>query len=412
MKRNVIIFLIVLLVAGAITTVVLLVLPYMPKYNWSPTLSLNSDQPYGTSYTFRIMKETGLFKKFKKIDKSITTSLPETNNNALYIFIGARPYYDSLEVKKLMKFVSAGNDVLLILEEVPEELGKKFFDFPDSSSGIDRVWDSVVTTSFTDSNDHNPFKFHFQFYKKSIPIEWEFVHRHWFYDTITKLPSRILSTIGGDKVNFWKFRYGKGSIYMHTNPLFFTNYYMVSEMGYRYLNTLFTHLGTHKTGYWDEYSKLMDFGGRNFAPNPLKFILSQRSLRLAYYLTLGLILIFLVTRIRRIQRPMPIQSENRNTSIRFAEAVGTLHYQSGNHVLLARQMMGLFLAFVRQRYNISTNLEEADLIIQIARHSEVEKGYIERIFKELFHIKYNPVPDKIQAVQLHTYLEYFYKNCK
>ncbi len=416
MKRSTVIAIVVIFVlTGLIVFGVIYLRQYLPKYQWYPSYSVKSSQPYGAEITLKIFEETDLFKEVVLLDKPIYEKLDTQNMNALYVFIGGWAFYDSVTADHIMNFIREGNDAFIAIEELPFPLRDYLLNTSDSLFTFDSRHDSIITTHFRDPTITDEFIFHFQSFKRKVDYDWKCVYQEETDDSLLALSPDIISTIDSGGINCWKVDYGMGDLYIHLNPILFTNYYLIEEKGYSYLNTMLGIIGKHEVCYWDEYSKIWMFdsmGRPQFHESPLKFLLSQRSLRWAYYLTIVFILTYILFRAKRTQRPIPIMPENKNTSVEFAKAVGTLHYQTSNHTVLAKQMMNLFLSFVRQRYNIPTTLEQEDLTKQIVRKSEIPQKSIDEIFKVHFRIKYNPDPDKKDTIILHSLLENFYKNCK
>ena len=86
----------------------------------------------------------------------------------------------------------------------------------------------------------------------------------------------------------------------------------------------------------------------------LHFILSKRSLRWAFWLTLILLflLMFLVES-KRKQRPIAEIPALRNASEDFVKTVGRLYFQQKNNQNLAAKMVAAFLENIRSTYNLS-----------------------------------------------------------
>jgi hypothetical protein len=408
----------VIIIAAAIALAaygIIYIRKYLPKYNWNPDYHVTSSQPYGTEVMLRIFEETGLFGNVEVLDNPPFEALDTMNRDALYIFIGGTAFYDSLSACRVMKFIKEGNDAFIAVEQMPYFLKEYALTKNDSLFYFNSIYDSVLITRFRDSIRQEGFEFYFQSFKHKTNYNWSYIPEGKFDSSVLALDPEIISTIDSVGVNCWRATYGKGYIYFHTTPILFTNFHLISDPGYFYLNTMMSIVGEHEVCYWDEYNKMWNFnstGRAQFNESPLKVLLSQRSLRLAYYMTLLFILFYLLFRAKRIQRPIPLVPENRNTSVEYVKAVGTLYYQAGNHAGLAKKMMDLFLTFVRQRYNISASAEQEDLSRQVVRKSEVARSLIDETFKVYYRIRYNPDPDKRDIIRLHSLLENFYKNCK
>jgi hypothetical protein len=101
----------------------------------------------------------------------------------------------------------------------------------------------------------------------------------------------------------------------------------------------------------------------------LRFVLSQPSLRTAYWLVLAGALLFVFSRGRRRQRAVPVIEPPRNRTLDFVRRVGQLYYERGQHIDLARKKIRFFLAFVRRRLDLDTAPRVAAWVERVARRA-------------------------------------------
>src|SRR5260221_4004882 len=86
------------------------------------------------------------------------------------------------------------------------------------------------------------------------------------------------------------------------------------------------------------------------------FILSNRSLRWAFWLTLVLFLLIFLVESKRKQRAIAEIPKLRNASEDFVKTVGGLYFQQKNNQNLAIKMTHAFLENIRSDYNIPTSI--------------------------------------------------------
>ena len=206
---------------------------------------------------------------------------------------------------------------------------------------------------------------------KNTKARWEYTDsaaiRSYFEDAV------ILGTYDSTYINFIRIPYGEGHFYIHNNPRVFTNFYLIDAHKLDYAEKALGHL-REGTIYFDDFSTVNyrnNNSGYGFSDSPLQFILSQQSLRWAWYLLLILALLYLLFRAKRKQRVIPVLEPNTNTSLEFTKTIGNLYYQQKDHSKLAQQKMKLFLAHVRMHYRIPTHEINEQLIRQIRLKSEL-----------------------------------------
>jgi hypothetical protein len=94
---------------------------------------------------------------------------------------------------------------------------------------------------------------------------------------------------------------------------------------------------------------------------------------MAYWLLLGGALLFVVTRGRRRQRPVPVVEPPKNRTLDFVRHVGQLYYERGDPLDLARKKIEHFRAFVRRRLDLPGGPVTDEWIDRVARRSGVSQ---------------------------------------
>ena len=209
--------------------------------------------------------------------------------------------------------------------------------------------------------------------------------------------------------------FGKGNFYIHCNPIVFSNYFQVEKNNIEYTSKVLSYLEPGDI-IWDEYSKTTynsEFqNNEQQQEGPLKFILSQTSLRWAWYVMLIALILFIIFRTKRMQQSIPVLEPNENKSLEFVQTIGRMYYIRKNHKQLALQKIKLFLHFINEKYQLATHTPDEIFIQKLVMKSEISANSIQSIFK---HAKYIDNTDDVtdnDLIELHKLLEHFYKNCK
>lgn len=215
-----------------------------------------------------------------------------------------------------------------------------------------------------------------------------------------------------DHVNFFKIPHGQGNLYIHTNPVLFTNYFMIKERNTDYASSVFSHT-SHKTLLWDEYSKESYYQpGRNPYYNPLYFIMQQPSLQYAWWVMLALVLLYVFFAAKRRQRFIPVLEQKSNTSLAFLKMVASLYYQNQNHGNMARKKMRHFLHLIRTKYSLSTHKIDSEFIKKLSIKSQVSEGEIGLIFDQYRIIEKFQDIDSQRLADLYNAIQNFYNKAK
>jgi hypothetical protein len=386
---------------------------YLPKYSWYEQYSYKSEQPYGLSYLYEILKSSQKTDSFFLVEKPIYQAIDQVESKSAYVFVGSRAIYDSTSISALLNFVSKGNTAFYSSVFPPWEILDTLSYYP----GLDYYWynyDTVATTHFFNKQFADTFTFHYQFRKDSAAYYWRCVDSSYFYDTLFVDNYMPLSQLQNGQINFFSMKYGEGIFYFHTTPLMLTNYHLQGEQGYDYINRIVGYLPNGHV-FWDKYSKSptrLDLNTGAESQGPLKFILSQKSLRMTWYLLLLMVFLFLIFRAKREQQIIPLQNKKMNTSIEFAKATGTLFYNKKNHRILMKEMMNLFSSFVRNKYQIHITKDKQKNIELISKNAEIPRHLVEKIFDLDIRFRFGTGDFKEELISLYKLTNYFYKHCK
>jgi hypothetical protein len=176
---------------------------------------------------------------------------------------------------------------------------------------------------------------------------------------------------------------------------------------------------------WDEASLQYKSDGmsesdmKNTPPvqkGPLSFILSQRSLKWAWYCLLCMGFLYILLGARRKQAAIPILEKRQNTSIEFAETLSQLYGSKNDHRQIAQLKWKLFLSYLRRTYGLQTTLPDekskAELIAKISLKSGLPVDEIKEIFQSYQRILVAADVSGELLSDFHTKTSYFYKNSK
>jgi hypothetical protein len=404
----------IIIVAAAVLLVmtgILFLRQYTPKYRWYPDLKSTSNEPYGMSNLYEIVKNSYPKNKFVLVNQSFSSVINDNETNSLLFYCGYNTYYDTLTIEWLKNYLYRGNKICIASTNLPQELLNKLFNVDSSYYYTGSITDSVITTRFY-SDSLKTYNFHYQILKKKSNVGWPYLSDATIKFYWGNSNYELLSEIDSGYVNFLKVSCGHGELFIYTSPVLLTNYYITAPEGFGYAEQFFKTIGKTDKFYWDNFSKDAGFDYTSSEANPIEFILSNKELRLAWYLLMTGIVLFAVFRLKRRQQPINVVLPDKNTSIEYAKAVGLLHFNNANHSELANQQMKLFFAFIKNRYKITLSKDYETQRQQVALHSGIDRKIIDTLFSEYYMIKFNPEPEKVQAINLHSLLEYFYKNCK
>lgn len=386
-----------LLAVGLILLVVAIV--YAPQaVDWTNSYSKRHSVPLGMSLVFEVSDDLFPNKEVRVANGGIANFLEDAiplNTNLIFI-------NDELEMgmedwAKVLDVAAAGNHVFLAAERFSQNI--------TDSLGFEMVMGVPLPRILM--NDSVGFNF--------TNKELKIAGNYWYARTITNnyfsrydsLKTSVLGYNHMGKTNFIQTRYGEGTIYIHCNPIAFTNYHLINGNKSEYIFKAFSYLPVTTT-IWDEKYK----SGAPVLANQMMFVLDNKALRMAWYLFLIGVALFMILQGRRRQRPIPVVEAPANTSLDFVETIARLYFLNQNHLNIAQKRYQYFLDYLRSTYYLDTSLPESRLIEETSRKS----GVPERTLASIFHMAANI--EKVHHIshedlhQFNRQLEYFYKNCQ
>jgi hypothetical protein len=364
--------------------------------NWKLNFSGNSKSPYGCSVANDILKIIFPGKELTINTSSFYLTLTHYSSKSKNLIIITDKFEpDRLDLSALLDYVADGNSVFISALNFSD----KFCDtlhFKTKSPVIDTSFfkkDKEVLKLVYLNNRDSSFSF-----KKAMPT-------HYFLSFDT-LHSALLGNDGSGNSNFIVTLFGKGRIYLHCQPLAFTNFHLLYS-NYKYACSALSHLPVATT-IWDQYYK----PGTYLNLSPVRYILSEPALRSAYFLILITILVYMVFGAKRKQRIIPVIQPEQNTSLNFVITVGRLYFKSQNHADLAKKKIIYFYEYLRNRYYFHRIDGDAENIRILSLKSGVEAEKIKNLLKTISVIEKSQVLYQESLIGLHKQIENFYKKCK
>lgn len=389
------------------------------RFDWRETYYSESKQPYGTYVITQLLNKYNANASLKEVKSPLQKELElsKISSPSNYVFIGEYLYLGEEGTKALLSFVNEGNQAFIAAKELSPDLSRELrsigCEYNNLGTFTEGVYDTVAKANFYHPKIASNKGYSFRYVERNEPKshKWRYITTHNICDTARSIVQ--LGYMGKRLTNFIRIPYGKGNIFLHTLPIAFTNYHMISEYGVSYASKVFANLGPGDI-YWDEFSRLPSQEDTEDKPRatPLQYVLSQPSLKWAWYITLALTALFILFRAKRKQRIIPVMAENENTSLEFVQTIGTLYFQQNDHKKLAQQKMKLFLQHIRNRYSIPTNQLTQETLKRIAIKSQVPYSQVEEIFEQYSWIKNQPGISDENLIKFHLSIDNFYKNSK
>ena len=328
-------------IIGIIILIVIAVLALLnlnksERTDWRKNFDINKKTPFGL-FVFNKEANHLLHNKLKKVEVSPFEYYDDNKtDNQNILLIQAQIDFESWN--EILKKVNSGSDLLLISEYfdpyLADILGFKPATVSYRAENILRLTDEKFNSD--------------SIILDKSPEGQGFSHLKDTHEILGK------AEFDGGKVNFIKIDYGKGHIYVHSEPLFLTNYYLLKPGNEKYTQDVFSYFPNRETIWFSGVSEEVAE-----SRSPMRFILSKPALKYAWWVLLGSLLLFVFFNVKRKQRIVPIEEPLKNKSVEFVKSIGNLYMQEGDfHDMMAKKAQ-YFLNRIRTELLIDTqNLDE------------------------------------------------------
>ena len=371
----------------------------------------------GNSFDIEVKDNCGLtilYKMLKKkygenqvyTEKEDDFSYLNGKKDHLLVYVNGGIGLDSTMVMQLDSFVSRGNDVLFISQDlyVPTFDWKTHIQTSydtDSIYGIN--WPDCTRYTF---KNHNELLRHLRittinhFLEKSDTTDTSI-------DSTAVIGYENLAMLDDSSSILRKIFIDGGAIHYHTVPSLFTNLGIL-ETDYR-LNFNKTFALFDKSYVVIHQEKRANINAGLNEDSLLQYILSQPPLKYAYYLTLLLSLLFVFFASKRKQKEIPVLETSKNTSLEYIKTTSALFMAQGQNEKLVNHIKRNFYYKVKTAYYLDkSNPEFAELL---AKKSRIPLDQIRNIIKQL-NIVDNYAFNDDQLIRLYKDIDSFEKNRK
>jgi hypothetical protein len=215
--------------------------------------------------------------------------------------------------------------------------------------------------------------------------------------------------------DFIQMKYGSGSVFIHSAPLAFSNYFILHKNNIHYFEQVLSVLPSDLARLsWNEYY-LTKRGPRNRdnnnrEPNWLSVLLRYKEFRWGFGLLLFALVMWVLLNSRRKQRMIPAHPKPVNESLDFVKTMGRLYYDRKDHQNLAKKMSTYFLEHVRTNYKLPTHTLDESFIQSLHHKSNFARGDLNEIISFIQYIQDNGSINEQQLIHFHNQLESFYQN--
>ena len=323
-----------------------------------------------------------------------------SDTGSLYICIAPRLFVTVEEVTAMMEYVEAGNSLFVSAGRIDELLLDEAGCSEEySSQAMEYMFSNMKSTLVS------------TMVQQALPYGYYYHPFENYFTSIDSNSTRVLGYNEKNKPNFIVYFHGKGKLYLQCDPRAYSNYFLLQENNYRHLkNSLAFTENEPQHVYWDDYyykRKSRSNADRDFST--FSEIMKHPPLKAAFWLSLLLLLLYILFGGKRIQRIIRQLKPNENTTVTFTETIGRLYLQKKDNKNIAEKMITYFNEYIRNTYFLNTNHVNDDFIGVLSRKSGVENDKVDTLYRTIVATQGSNLVNDYQLLSLHEQIQNFYK---
>jgi len=368
--------------------------------------SSRDSKPFGT-YVAKQLLQTGFPDNYVQVVTK-AFDINETiayDTSSVYFSVSRNLYIDEKGTNAVLDYVYNGNTVFFSASNIDTGFLNKIFctmfnpellwlgTMPDYSRTSTRLINAISSSKDSFSYFYKPFQSYFP--------------------EINDRYCRVIGYNAFGKPNCIVFFWGKGKLFLHSDPRAFSNYFLLKEDNYKYMQYLMQVMNASPQHvYWDDYYVKLNHrkqSGNGFGLNEL---FKYPPLEMSFWLLLALLLLFILFSMKRKQRQIKLAKPNLNSSVAFTETIARLYLQKHDNKNIADKMITYFNEFIRNNYFLHINAGSSDFISSLSRKSGVSEEKTAILLNAIDHANKSATIDDYQLLSLNEQIQEFYKKRK
>ena len=403
------------------------------QFVWKPTYDKFDKEPFG-SYVFDDILSSSI-DNYSVVNKTLYQIFQEdsVSGERAFLVTERNPVFGEIDIEILYKFLHLGNHVMICTDQFSPRL-RDTLHFGTSTDRYNMFEANFLSKNndrdsiFFGTDTLNPVRI-FEVFPHLHPVSIELGTYKWDEILNETSDSPDEETVGAAEMDssstnrerkyypincdstetlVWgnmnkplvaRVFIGKGELFLVSTPLMFTNFGMLDGANASYAFQLLSYMKDRPL------IRIESYGVHGDKPQtPLRYILSETSLRWATYAGLTLLILFMAFTAKRRQRIIPVVMAPRNRSFGFIQLISNLYFQKHNNIEILKMKYMYFSADVK-------NLIGVELYEQVPNESDyerlIEKTGIDKDFIHilLYNIRQSTYREEVNDLQLKQYID-------
>jgi len=357
--------------------------------DWTVTMSNNDKIPFGTYVLYNRITDILPGATIKNYRQPVYNIINDDSvKHGTYIIIAEQVELNKLDYEQLEQYVKNGNDVFIAAEYfgiLGEKLNIRMGNDTRENGGATRIgFVNKQVSDYLYDIDKGASDNYFASFDEDKAV--------------------VLGKNQYDHCTYLKFPMGKGALYLNANPVMFTNYSLLKDMGASYSSVALSYLKNDGNILWDEYYTKGRVGGES----AMRVFLSNYKLKWAFYISFFSLIVFVLYEMKRRQRIIPVVTPLTNSTVEFVNVVGQVYYEQRNNSNIAEKKVSYFLEHIRSTYGVRTNVFDNDFITLLSQKSGAKPELIKQLTEQIINVHITSRLSDGELINLNHNIEQFY----
>lgn len=396
----------IIILSVALGFIIFLAMTTQPAKRWMPTWHEKDKDAYGGYVTRAVLEDINggneVQSEYRSLYEMVISDSLQQHDFGNLLIVANRFDPDENDWEALMHYLRQGHQVLVSAGW----LGQVFKD----SLGVEIEYSFEVLGNWQQNRDDllGKARTELRFEKKGFPKKTYRVEAigspHQFAGA-DSIGFTSLSVNEKERDVLRAYPVGRGKLYLHSNPLLLSNYYLLDSTSAGYSAGILSMLPAGEPVTQVEFYQV----GRLQSSSILRVMLAEPALRAAIYLSLIAILLFFIFEAKRKQRIIPILDPMKNSSVEFAETLGQLYYNSrSDHLNMARKRISYLMEYIRLHYHLPTHTLDESFVRQLTDRTGHPKKLVQNLVSLVIKIREGTITEN-QFFIFEELLNQFYR---
>lgn len=367
------------------------------------TYAATDTKPFGGKIAFSILQNSFPDNYVQSTKLAFEQGVLSYSDTAAVYFCLARNFYTKpAEADAILDYVYHGNSFFLSAANIDTILLHRIFCKVEAGQPVNQQGSYYENTGVKLIDDLDSSA-HGYFYKPFSS----------YFSELNKNYYRTIGYNGNMQPNCTVFFWGKGKLFLHTDPRAFSNYFLLKNDNYLYMQRLLQLMPPEPEHvYWNDYYYRKNRRATESSFSTMDEILKYPSFSGAFWLALFLLIMYVLFGMKRRQRMIRQLQPNDNSSVIFAETIARLYLQKKDNKNIAEKMITYFSEYIRTNYFLYANAGSDDFIQALSRKSGVSLEKTISLYRAIDHANQAGKLDDYQLLSLNEQIQQFYKKRK